>query len=49
MSLKTNTIPKGMIELERIFDMDQFNKITYQPTGGDECKKVNLGQKIVPK
>ena len=27
MSLKTNTIPKGMIELERIFDMDQFHKM----------------------
>ena len=49
MSLKTNTIPKGMIELERIFDMDQFNKIPYQPTGGDECKKVNFRTEESPK
>ena len=49
MSLKTNTIPKGMIELERIFDMDQFHKTQYQPTGGDECEKVNLGTEDCPK
>ena len=49
MSLKENTIPKGIIELERIFDMDQFHKMQYQPTGGDECEKVNLGTEDCPK
>ena len=43
MNLRTNTIPKGMIELERIFDADRSISLKYQSTEGGECEKVNLG------
>lgn len=41
MNLKTNTIPREMIELERLFDPDRLTR--NQTTEGSECEAVNLG------
>ena len=44
-NLKTNTIPRGMVELERIFDNDEATKQRKPPLekGNDDCVPVNLG------
>lgn len=46
-NLKTNTIPKGMVELECIFDYDEstLNKRMIQEKGIEECDEYNLGTK----
>ena len=43
-NLKANTIPKGMVELKRMFDNDESTKIRRPPPerGSDECVLVNL-------
>lgn len=41
---KRNNIPKGTIELERLFDIDQVLKQRDLPKmGGDKCEPYNLG------
>lgn len=41
LNLKTNVIPKGMVELERLFDPDKLSR--NQSTQGNDCEAVNLG------
>ena len=44
-NLKTNTIPRGMVELERIFDKDESTK-KRRPSpkvGNNDCDSFNLG------
>lgn len=45
--LKTNTIPKGMVDFECIFDQDKLahNKRTIEEKGIEECDSYNLGTK----
>lgn len=45
LNLKTNTIPKGMIKLECIFDHDEstLNRRIVQEKGIEECNSYNLG------
>lgn len=43
MNMKKNIIPRGMIQLERIFDQDQINEANNQTIEGDQYEKVNLG------
>lgn len=43
LNLKTNIIPRRMIQLERIFDQDQINEMKNQKTDGDQYEKVNVG------
>lgn len=43
LNLKTNTIPKGMVELETIFDVDKLQTIKSQITEGSACETINLG------
>lgn len=38
-----------MIQLERIFDVDNLNFLKYQSTQGDQCETVNLGTNEVVK
>jgi hypothetical protein len=45
MNLRTNTIPKGMIELKRIFDADRLTSLACQSIEGGECEKINLGMR----
>ena len=51
LNLKTNTIPKGMVELERIFDRDEstLNRRETQEKGIKECDSYNLGIDEEPK
>lgn len=41
LNLKTNVIPRGMVELERLFDTDKLSR--NQSTQGNDCEAVNLG------
>lgn len=43
VNLKTNTIPKGMIELELIFDLDKLQVIKSHNVEENACETVNLG------
>lgn len=43
LELKTNFIPKGMIELERIFDRDKMKIERLHNSSGSACETVNLG------
>ena len=45
LNLKTNTIPKGKVELERIFDHDEstLNRRETQEKGIEECDSYYLG------
>lgn len=47
LNLKTNTIPKGMFELEHIFNHDEstLNRRETQEKGIKECDLYNLGTK----
>ena len=51
LNLKTNTIPKGMVELERIFDRDEsaLNRRETLEKGIEECDSYNLGTDEEPK
>ena len=51
INLKTNTIPKGMVELEHIFDQDEstLNRRMTQEKGIEECDLYNLGTEEEPK
>lgn len=51
IDLKNNTIPKGMVELECIFDQDELahNKRTNEEKGIREWDPYNLGMKDDPK
>ena len=51
LNLKTNTIPKGMVELECIFDHDELalNRRVTQEKGIEECDLYNLGTNEEPK
>ena len=51
LNLKTNTIPKGMVELEHIFDRDEstLNRRVTQEKGIKECDSYNLGTDEEPK
>ena len=51
LNLKTNTVPKGMVELEHIFDHDEsaLNKRTAEEKGIEECDSYNLGIDDDPK
>ena len=44
-NLKKNTIPKGIIELEIIFDTNRLSNLKHQSTKGRECENINLGMK----
>ena len=50
-NLKINTIPRGMVELERMFDNDDFAKQRRPPPkkGSDECILVNSGMSEDPR
>lgn len=41
LNLKMNIIPKGMVELERLFYPDRLS--INQSTQGNECEAINLG------
>ena len=51
LNLKTNNIPKGMVELECIFDCDELalNRRVIQEKGIKECDSYNLGTDEEPK
>jgi hypothetical protein len=51
LNLKINTIPKGMVELECIFDRDELalNKRMDEEKGIQECDSYNLGTDNDPK
>ena len=51
LNLKTNTIPKGMVELELIFDHGEstLNRRVTQEKGVKECDSYNLGTDEEPK
>ena len=51
LNLKTNTILKGMVELECIFDHDEstLNRRETQEKGIEECDSYNLGTDEEPK
>lgn len=51
INLKTNTIPKGMAELECIFDKDKStcNKIIVEEKGIGQCDSYNLDRNEDPK
>ena len=51
LNLKTNTIPKGMVELECIFDHDEstLNRRVTQEKGIKECDSYNLGTNEDPR
>ena len=51
LNLKTNTIPKGMVELEHIFNHDEstLNRKMTQEKGIEECDLYNLCAKEDPK
>ena len=51
LNLKINTIPKGMVELEHIFDRDKsmLNKRMVKEKGIKECDSYNLGTDEDPK
>jgi len=51
LNLKTNTIPKGMVELERIFDCDEseLNRRETPEKGIEEYDPSNLGTDEEPK
>ena len=51
LNLKTNTIPKGMVELECIFDHDEstLNRRMTQEKGIKECDSYNLGTDEEPR
>ena len=44
-NLKTNTIPRGMVELERMFNNDESEKQRRLSIdiGNDDCDSFNLG------
>ena len=46
LNLKTNTIPKGMVELECIFDHNEstLTRRVTQEKGIEECDSYNLGK-----
>ena len=50
-NLKTNTIPRGMVELERMFDKDESVKQRRPPldVGNHDCDSFNLGSKEDPR
>ena len=50
-NLKTNTIPRGMVKLERMFDKDELVKQRRPPLdmGNDDCDSFNLGSKEDPR
>lgn len=43
LNLKTNTIPKGMVELERIFDPDKLKEMKNHNMEGNMCDTINVG------
>ena len=49
-NLKKNTIPRGMVELKRMFDNDESAKQRRPPLekGNDDCALVNLGMNEDP-
>ena len=51
LNLKTNTIRKGMVELERIYDHNKsaLNRRETQEKGIEECDSYNLGTDEEPK
>ena len=51
LNLKTNSIPKGMVELEHMFDCDEstLNRRETQEKGIKECDSYNLGTDEEPK
>lgn len=51
INLKINTIPKRMVDLECIFDLEKStrSKRTIEEKGIEECDSYNLGTKEDPK
>ena len=51
LNLKTNTIPKGMVELECIFDRDKskLNRRMTKEKRIEECDSYNLGNEENPR
>ena len=51
INLKTNTIPKGMVELEHIFDQDEstHSKRNLEEKGVEECDSYNPSIEEDPK
>ena len=51
LNLRTNTIPKGMVELECSLDRDEpaLNRRTTEEKGIEECNSYNLGTDDDPK
>ena len=50
-NLKTNTIPRGMVELERMFDNNESEGQRRPPPkkGSDNCVSFNLGTREDPR